>query len=78
MDNTDDCRQNGRARHRRVRITSYNVCYTKLLRDESNIEEGRISVSSPLGKAMLGKAPGEDVILQAPGGRRCYELVEIL
>ncbi len=58
--------------------TGEEVEYQLVGPDESNIEEGRISVSSPLGKAMLGKAPGEDVILQAPGGRRCYELVEIL
>ena len=46
--------------------------------EESNIEEGRISISSPLGRAMMGKRPGEEVVLQAPGGRRVYELVDIL
>lgn len=46
--------------------------------DESNIEEGRISISSPLGKCILGKKPGDEVTLNAPGGKRCYELVEIL
>ena len=45
--------------------------------DESNIEKGRISVSSPLGKAMLGKKPGDEITLNAPGGKRSYELVEI-
>jgi transcription elongation factor GreA len=46
--------------------------------DESNIERGRISVSSPLGKAIIGKKPGDELTLQTPGGRRNYELVEIL
>jgi transcription elongation factor GreA len=46
--------------------------------DESNIERGRISVSSPLGKALIGKKPGDELTLQTPGGRRNYELVEIL
>ena len=46
--------------------------------DESNIEKGRISVASPLGKAILGKKPGDEIILIAPGGKRQYELVEIL
>jgi transcription elongation factor GreA len=46
--------------------------------DESSIEEGRISVSSPLGRAVVGKKPGDEIKLQAPGGERCYELVEIL
>lgn len=46
--------------------------------EESDIEGGRISISSPLGQAMMGKRPGDEVVLQAPGGRRAYELVEIL
>jgi transcription elongation factor GreA len=46
--------------------------------DESDIERGRISISSPLGKAILGKKPGDELILVVPGGRRVYELVEIL
>lgn len=58
--------------------TGEEVEYQLVGPDESNIEEGRISVSSPLGKAMIGKAPGQEVVLQAPGGKRCYELVEIL
>jgi len=45
--------------------------------DESNIEEGLISVSSPLGRAIIGKRPGDEIALQAPGGRRTYELLEI-
>lgn len=57
--------------------TGEEVRYQLVGPDESNIEEGRISVSSPLGKAMLGKEPGQEVVLQAPGGRRTYELVEI-
>ena len=45
--------------------------------DESSIEDGRISVSSPLGKAIIGKEPGDVIVLQAPGGKRTYELLEI-
>lgn len=58
--------------------TGEEVTYQLVGPDESSIEKGRISVSSPLGKAIIGKEPGEEVILQAPGGKRCYELVEIL
>jgi transcription elongation factor GreA len=46
--------------------------------DESDISAGLISVTSPLGRAMLGKKPGDEVVLQAPAGKRVYELVEIL
>ncbi len=45
---------------------------------ESDIEEGRISITSPLGKAIIGKKPGEEIIMLAPGGKRYYELLDIL
>ncbi|MBW1892603.1 MAG: transcription elongation factor GreA [Deltaproteobacteria bacterium] len=46
--------------------------------EESSVEEGRISVSSPLGKAILGKKVGDEIVLNAPGGRRSFELIEIM
>ena len=58
--------------------TGENVTYQLVGPDEANIEKGRISVSSPLGKAIIGKKPGDEIILQAPGGKRFYELVKIL
>lgn len=57
--------------------TGEEVQYQLVGPDESNIGEGRISVSSPLGKAILGKSEGDEMTLQVPGGRRAYELVEI-
>jgi len=58
--------------------TGEKVEYQLVGPDESNIEQGLISVSSPLGKAMIGKKPGDEIVLQTPGGKRSYELVEIL
>ena len=46
--------------------------------EESDIKEGRISVSSPLGKAILGKKPGDELTLIVPGGKRIYEFLDIL
>jgi transcription elongation factor GreA len=46
--------------------------------DESDIGKGRISVASPLGRSLIGKRTGDEVVLQVPGGKRSYELVEIL
>jgi transcription elongation factor GreA len=46
--------------------------------DEADIKKGKISVSSPLGKALLGKKPGDEAVLQAPGGKRIYEIIEII
>ena len=65
----------------RVRLenvdTGEDVEYQLVGPEESNIEEGRISVSSPLGKALLGKKPDDEITVQAPAGRRVYELIEI-
>jgi len=58
--------------------TGEDVEYQLVGPDESDIERGRISISSPLGRAILGKKPGDELILVVPGGKRVYELVEIL
>ncbi len=58
--------------------TGEDVKYQLVGPDESDIEQGRISVASPLGKAMIGRKPGDEITLQAPGGQRVYELIEIL
>jgi len=58
--------------------TGEEVEYRLVGPDESDIENGRISVSSPLGKAILGKKPGDELTLEVPGGKRIYEIVDIL
>ena len=54
------------------------VEYMIVGQEESDIRMGKISVSSPLGRALLGKKPGDEIVLQAPGGKRNYEIVDIL
>jgi len=58
--------------------TGENVEYQLVGPDESDIEKGRISISSPLGKAILGKKPGDELTFEVPDGKRFYELVQIL
>ena len=58
--------------------TGEDVSYQLVGPDESDIENGRISVSSPLGRAIIGRKPGDELTLEVPGGRRSYELIEIL
>ena len=58
--------------------TGEDVCYQLVGPDESDIGNGRISVSSPIGKAILGRKPGDELSVVVPGGRRSYELVKIL
>ncbi len=58
--------------------TGEDVEYQLVGPEESNIEAGRISITSPLGKAIIGKKPGDELTIQVPGGRRTYELVDIV
>ncbi len=58
--------------------TGEDIEYQLVGPEESDIDKGRISVSSPLGKEIIGKKPGDEFALQVPGGRRNYELVEII
>lgn len=58
--------------------TGEDVEYQLVGPEESDIEQGRISVTSPLGKAIIGRKPGEEIVLNAPAGKRVYELVEIV
>ncbi|MBI5845764.1 MAG: transcription elongation factor GreA [Deltaproteobacteria bacterium] len=53
------------------------VRYQMVGPDESDINNGRISVTSPLGKALLGKKVDDEVSVQAPNGTRRYIIVEI-
>jgi transcription elongation factor GreA len=57
--------------------TGQDVEYQLVGPDESDVEKGRISIVSPLGRAILGKKPGDELLVEVPGGKRAYELVEI-
>ncbi len=58
--------------------TGEDVEYQLVGPDESDIENGRISITSPLGRAILGKKPGDELAVQVPGGKRVYELIDIV
>lgn len=45
--------------------------------DESDVKQGKISVSSPLGRALIGKEPGDEVVVHAPGGQKAYEVLRV-
>ena len=45
--------------------------------DEADIRAGRISVTSPIARALVGKSEGEVVDVAAPGGTRSYEIVAV-
>ncbi|MAY63715.1 MAG: transcription elongation factor GreA [Rhizobiales bacterium] len=44
---------------------------------EADVKKGRISISSPISRALIGKAIGDSVEVVAPGGSKAYEILEI-
>jgi transcription elongation factor GreA len=44
---------------------------------ESDINQNKISVTSPIGKALIGKAVGADISVKTPGGTRSFEIMDI-
>jgi transcription elongation factor GreA len=45
--------------------------------DEADIKERKISISSPMARALIGKYPGDVAEVQAPGGVREYEILDV-
>jgi len=53
------------------------VVYQVVGEDEADIRAGRISVTSPIARALVGRSEGEVVEVAAPGGTRAYEIVAV-
>ena len=53
------------------------VTYQIVGEDEADIKTGKISVNSPIARALIGKFSGDIAQVQAPGGLREYEVLEI-
>jgi transcription elongation factor GreA len=53
------------------------VTYQIVGDDEADIKQGKISISSPIARALIGKYAGDLAEVQAPGGVREYEIIEI-
>lgn len=57
--------------------TGKELTYTIVGIDEADIKAGTISVSSPIARGLIGKSVGDTAIVQAPGGAREYEIVDV-
>lgn len=53
------------------------VAYQIVGEDEADIRAGRISITSPIARAVIGKSEGDLVEVEAPGGTRAYEIVGV-
>lgn len=57
--------------------TDESVSYQIVGDDEADIKAGKISVSSPIARALVGKEEGDVVVVQTPSGKVEYEIVEV-
>lgn len=57
--------------------TDEETSYQIVGEDESNIEEGRLSITAPLARALIGKEQGDSVEVMTPGGAKAYEVIEV-
>jgi transcription elongation factor GreA len=53
------------------------VTYQIVGEDEADIKAGKISISSPMARALIGKYAGDIAQVQAPGGMREYEIIDV-
>jgi transcription elongation factor GreA len=53
------------------------VTYRIVGDDEADIKHGKISVSSPIARALIGKSEGDTADVQAPGGVRHYDVLAV-
>ncbi|MFN6961708.1 MAG: transcription elongation factor GreA [Rhodocyclaceae bacterium] len=53
------------------------VTYQIVGDDEADLKQGKISLNSPVARALIGKFAGDIVEVQTPGGRREYEILDV-
>lgn len=53
------------------------VCYQIVGEDEADLETDRISVHSPIARALIGRLEGDEVSVETPGGNRLFEVVAV-
>ena len=54
-----------------------SVTYQIVGEDEADIKKSKVSISSPIARALIGKVAGDEVEVQTPGGVRKYEILEV-
>ncbi len=53
------------------------MTYTLVAENEANVKEGKIAISTPIGKGLVGKKIGEQVVITIPSGQLFLEIIEI-
>ncbi|BAP43443.1 transcription elongation factor GreA [Pseudomonas sp. 21LCFQ02] len=57
--------------------TDESVIYKLVGEDEADAKQGKISVTSPIARALIAKQEGDTVVVKAPGGDVEYEIIEV-
>lgn len=57
--------------------TNKEFSYTLVSQAEADLKSGKISVNSPIGKGLLGKKVGEMAVVETPGGKMEFEILDI-
>jgi len=57
--------------------TGEKVTYQIVGEDEADIKQGKISISSPTARALIGKSAGDTAEVRAPGGVRAYDILDV-
>jgi len=57
--------------------TETEITYQIVGVDEADIDAGKISITSPIARALIGKEEGDAAVVQAPGGEREYEIESV-
>jgi transcription elongation factor GreA len=57
--------------------TDHKAVYKIVGEDEADVKLGKISITSPIARAMIGKEEGDVVEVAAPGGSKSYEIVAV-
>jgi transcription elongation factor GreA len=57
--------------------SAQKVCYQIVGDDEADLKQNKISLNSPVARALIGKFAGDVVEVQTPGGRREYEILDV-
>lgn len=57
--------------------TGGDVTYQLVGHLETDLGKGRISVNSPIGRALIGKREGDEIEVDAPAGKRVYEILKV-
>jgi len=57
--------------------TDEESAYQIVGEDEANIKDGKVSITAPIARALIGKEVGDSVEVNAPGGSKAYEIIAI-